>query len=233
VSTLRLLNVVKRYEAAAETVQAVDGVTLTVASGQLVAVYGPSGSGKTTLLAVAAAIVPPDEGRVLFGDSDVGALSPRQSARYRREQIGLVFQSFHLAPGASALENAAMKLLSLGHTLQDAEREVRPWLERLGLAKRLEHKPGELSTGERQRVAIARALANGPRLLLADEPTGNLDSRRSREVLELLVEICRERQMPALVVTHDPQAACVLDHVYTLRDGQLAEGLDLDLRVAL
>jgi putative ABC transport system ATP-binding protein len=233
VSTLQLVNVVKRYEAAAETVKAVDGVTLTLAAGEFAAIYGPSGSGKSTLLAVAAAIVAPDEGRVLFDGSNVGSLSSRARARYRREEVGLLFQSFHLAPGASALENAAFKLLSLGHTLREAEREARPWLERMGLSERIHHKPGELSMGERQRVALVRALVNRPRLLLADEPTGSLDSRRGREILEMLVEICRERQMLALIVTHDPQAAGMLDRVYTLRDGRLSEGLDLDLRVTI
>ena len=119
-SALQLVNVVKRYEVAAETVKAVDGVTLTLAAGKLAAIYGPSGSGKSTLLAVAAAIVPPDEGRVLFDGTDIGGLSPRARARYRREEIGLLFQSFHLAPGASALENAAFKLLSLGYVASDA-----------------------------------------------------------------------------------------------------------------
>jgi len=233
VSTLELRDVVKRYNGAGETINAVDGVSLNIAPGEFVALYGPSGSGKTTLLTMAAAIKQPDSGSVVFGGREVSGLSQRESARYRREELGIVFQSFHLAAGASALDNAALKLFSLGMRLDDARQMARPWLERVGLGERLEHRPSEMSMGERQRVAIARALANSPRLLLADEPTGNLDSKRSREVLGMLGEICRDQDIPVLLVTHDPQATSFVDEVYTLRDGRLTEGLDLDLHAAI
>jgi putative ABC transport system ATP-binding protein len=233
VSTLQLREVVKRYTGIGETVHAVDGVSLKVEPGEFVALYGPSGSGKTTLLLMAAAIMRPDAGEVMFGGRDVSGLSSRESARYRREEIGVVFQSFHLMAGASALDNAALKLLALGLTLDEAARAARPWLERVGLGDRLEHTPAEMSMGERQRVAIARALANNPLLLLADEPTGNLDSKRSREVLGMLGEICREDKLPILLVTHDPQATAFVDQVYTLRDGHLTEGLDVELRATI
>lgn len=232
-STLQLRDVVKRYAGAGEIVNAVDGVSLSVAPGEFVALYGPSGSGKTTLLTMAAAITRPDSGSVVFDGREVSALPPRESARYRREELGVVFQSFHLAAGASALDNAALKLFSLGMRLDDARQMARPWLERVGLGERLEHRPSEMSMGERQRVAIARALANSPRLLLADEPTGNLDSKRSREVLGMLGEICREQDIPVLLVTHDPQATSFVDQVYTLRDGRLTEGLDLELHATV
>jgi putative ABC transport system ATP-binding protein len=231
--TLELRDVSKRYISAGETVNAVDHVSLSVAPGEFVALYGPSGSGKTTLLLLAAAIMHPDEGKVFFDGCEISDLSPRASARYRREQTGVVFQSFHLMGGASALDNAAVKLLALGMTLRDAATTVRPWLERVGLGERINHTPAEMSMGERQRVAIARALANSPRLLLTDEPTGNLDSKRSREILELLSGICREREIPVVLVTHDPQATSLVDSVYTLRDGKLTEGLDLELRAAI
>jgi putative ABC transport system ATP-binding protein len=229
--SLELRQVSKRYVSAGETVHAVEGVSLEIPSGEFVALYGPSGSGKTTLLAMAAAMIRPDEGSVLFEGREVSRLSTRESARYRREQTGVVFQSFHLTGGASALENAAIKLLALGMTLDQATAAAKPWLQRVGLAARLHHRPAEMSMGERQRVAIARALANDPRLLLADEPTGNLDSRRSREILELLAELAAERGIPVLLATHDPQAAVVADRVYTLRDGHLSEGLDLELAI--
>jgi putative ABC transport system ATP-binding protein len=228
--TLELREVSKRYVSAGETIHAVDRVSLDVAPGEFVALYGPSGSGKTTLLLLAAAIMQPEEGKVLFDGREVSDLSARESARYRREQIGVIFQSFHLMGGASALENAAMKLLALGLTLGDATTAARPWLERVGLGERIDHTPAEMSMGERQRVAIARALANDPRLLLADEPTGSLDSKRSREILGMLTEICHERQIPVLLATHDPQATAFVDRIYTLRDGQLTEGLDVDLQ---
>ena len=227
--TLELREVSKRYAGAGETVHAVDRVSLSIAPGEFVALYGPSGSGKTTLLMLAAAIMQPDAGSVVFDGREVSGLSASESARYRREQTGVVFQSFHLT-GASALDNAAVKLLALGMTRGDARATAQPWLERVGLGERIEHTPAAMSMGERQRVAIARALANSPRLLLADEPTGNLDSKRSREILELLSGVCRERQIPVLLVTHDPQATSFVDRVCTLRDGKLTEGLALDLR---
>ena len=231
--TLRLLEVSKRYIGAGETIAAVDRVSLEVGPGEFVALYGPSGSGKTTLLLMAAALLQPDAGRVLFEGREVSSLSANESARYRRERAGVIFQSFHLTSGASALDNAAMKLLSLGMTLGEASAIARPWLERVGLGERVEHTPAQMSMGERQRVAIARALANDPGVLLADEPTGNLDSRRGREILELLTEICRERKIPVLLVTHDPQATAYVDRVFTLRDGKLSDGLDIDLHSSL
>lgn len=231
--TLQLRDVVKHYAAGEETVRAVDGVSLSVAPGELVALYGPSGSGKTTLLLIAAALLAPDSGEVLFEGTDVSHLGARESARYRRREVGFVFQSFHLLAGASALNNAALRLLCDGYSLADARREVRPWLERVGLGRRIDRRAGELSMGERQRVAIARALAGSPRLLLADEPTGNLDSRRTREILELLRELSHERRMPGVLVTHDPRAQRFVDRVYTLRDGSLSDGLDADLESAL
>jgi putative ABC transport system ATP-binding protein len=226
VNTLELTEVVKHYPARGETVRAVDGVSLKVEPGEFAALYGPSGSGKTTLLLLAAALMEPDSGSVKFGGSNVAHLSQRDAARYRRTDVGFVFQTFHLVPVASALDNAALKLLSEGLSLDQARHKARPWLERVGLGPRISHTPRELSKGECQRVAIARALANDPRLLLADEPTGNLDTNRSREILTLLRELCDEREIPVLLVTHDPEAATYADRVYTLRDGLLEEGLD-------
>ncbi|HXC23256.1 MAG TPA: ABC transporter ATP-binding protein [Solirubrobacteraceae bacterium] len=232
-SALELRDVVKRYDSGSETVNAIDGVSLSIGSGEFVALYGPSGSGKTTLLMMAATIKSPDSGSIVFDGREVGRLDKRESARFRRETVGIVFQSFHLMQGASALDNAALKLFALNMRLDEARDTARPWLERLGLGRRLEHRPSELSMGERQRVAIARALANKPRMLLADEPTGNLDSRRSREVLGLLGEISVEQQIPVMLVTHDPQATGFVNQVYTLRDGTLSEGLDLDLHATV
>jgi ABC-type lipoprotein export system ATPase subunit len=226
VSALELRQVTKHYQSGAETVKAVDGISMSVSGGEFVALYGPSGSGKTTLLLLAGALTAPDSGSVLFDGRDVGELSEREGALYRRRDVGFVFQSFHLMPHTSALDNATIKLTGSGHTLREARREARPWLERVGLGDRAEHPPEQLSMGERQRVAIARALAGEPRLLLADEPTGNLDSRRSREILALMRDICHERHIPALLVTHDLDATKFVDRVHTLRDGHLADGMD-------
>jgi putative ABC transport system ATP-binding protein len=228
-NTLRLREVVKHYPSAGETVRAVDGVSLEIPPGELVALYGPSGSGKTTLLLLCAGLMAPDRGQVLFGERDIGGLSQRESSRYRLRDVGFIFQSFHLMPGASALENALIKLPVEGTSVREARELTEPWLQRVGLGERMHHRPAQLSMGERQRVAIARALVNKPRLLLADEPTGNLDSKRTREILALLRDVCREREIPGLLVTHDAEAIPFVDRTLTLRDGRLSEGLDAEL----
>ena len=219
--TLQLCDVVKHYPGAGEVVRAVDGVSLTVAPGEVVAVYGPSGSGKSTLLLLAAGLLRPDAGAVRFGGREVGALSDSEAAAYQRRDVGFVPQSFSLMPGVPAVENAAVKLLADRMPLGEARRRVIPWLERFGLGERLDHTPDRLSGGERQRVAIVRALVNEPGVILADEPTGNLDSRRGHDVLGLLAAFGRERGRAVLLVTHDPHAATFADRVHTLRDGRL------------
>jgi putative ABC transport system ATP-binding protein len=217
---LELREVVKQYRDS-EVVCAVDRVSLRVAPGELVALYGPSGSGKTTLLLLAAGIERPDAGEVAFGGHALSALSQVELALYQRRTVGFVAQDAHLMAGVPAVENAALKLLADRISLREARRRAGVWLERVGLGHRLDHDPAHLSGGERQRVAIARALVNEPSLVLADEPTGNLDSRRGREILELLAGICREGRTGALLVTHDPQAADVADRVLVLRDGRI------------
>jgi putative ABC transport system ATP-binding protein len=227
-SALALRDVVKHYPSGSETVRAVDGVSLEVEPGEFIALYGPSGSGKTTLLLLAAGLLAPDNGVVLFDGHDVGRMSGRESASYRLHDVGFVFQSFHLMPGASALDNALIKLPVCGYTVREAREKTTPWLQRVGLGDRLDHRPDQLSMGERQRVAIARALVGEPRLLLADEPTGNLDSARSREILTLLRDVCHERRIPGLLVTHDVEAISFVDRTLTLRDGRLIEGIEAE-----
>ncbi len=220
-SGLELSGLSKAYGSGAQRVIALDGVSLTVAPGEFVALCGPSGSGKTTLLLLAAGLADADSGRVLFDGRDVGGLSDREAAAFRLRDVGFVFQSFHLQPHTSALDNATIKLTGAGQTLREARRRALPWLERVGLGARASHTAQQLSMGERQRVAIARALANEPRLLLADEPTGNLDSARSAEILALMREVCHEHGIPGVLVTHDPEAARHVDRIHTLRDGRL------------
>ncbi|MBA3808229.1 MAG: ABC transporter ATP-binding protein [Solirubrobacterales bacterium] len=218
---LELDNVVKRYSVGSEVVRAVDGVSLTLCAGEIVALHGPSGSGKSTLLMLAAALMAPDSGQVRFEGRDLGRFSAVEAANYQRRQLGFVYQSFHLMAGVPAVENAAIKLLADRTPLRQARRASVPWLERVGLASRLNHTPDQLSGGERQRVAIARALINDPRLILADEPTGSLDTQRGGEILELLAEICHQQRAAMLLVTHDPQAAAIADRVCVMRDGKL------------
>jgi putative ABC transport system ATP-binding protein len=228
-SALALRDVVKHYPSGGETVRAVDGVTLEIDRGEFVALYGPSGSGKTTILLLAAGLMKPDRGNVFFDSRDIGGMSGRESAHYRLVDVGFVFQSFHLMPGTSALDNALIKLPVSGYTVHEAREKTIPWLERVGLGDRLDHRPEQLSMGERQRVAIARALVGEPRLLLADEPTGNLDSARTREILALLRDVCHERRIPGLLVTHDAEAISFVDRTLTLRDGRAVEGIDAEL----
>jgi putative ABC transport system ATP-binding protein len=222
---LEARGLVKHYAVAGgEVVRAIDGVSLRIAGGELVALYGPSGSGKTTLLKLIAAVMRPDAGTIALDGVEVTTLSERAASRYRLLDVGFVLQSFHLIAGLSAIDNAALKLMGTGLGAREAHRRITPLLERLGVDERAEHRVHELSMGEQQRIAIAKALSTEPRLLLADEPTASLDTRRGRDVLALLTEVCRERGTAVLLVTHDPQAAAFADRVQTLRDGRLLDG---------
>lgn len=221
---LELRELVKHYPAVyGEPVRAVDHVSLSVASGELLVLYGPSGSGKTTLLMLIAGLLRPDAGEVIVGGRDVSKLSGRDAARYRMRELGFIRQAVNLIPGADALDNAALKLMGADMGAREARGRIRPMLMRLGLQERAAHRPEQLSMGERQRVMIARALSTDPKLVLADEPTGNLDTKRGGEVLRLLQDVCRERGAAVVLVTHDPRAAAYADRVQTLRDGRLVE----------
>jgi putative ABC transport system ATP-binding protein len=220
---LELRDLVKHYHVGeGEPVRAVDGVSLSVAPGELVALYGPSGSGKSTLLMLIAALLVPDSGAVLVGGRDISHLGDAERARYRLRELGFLDQSADLLPGGDVVQNAAMKLWLLEHA-REAERRVQPLLVRVGLGERLHHRADRLSMGERQRVMLVRALSTEPKLVLADEPTGNLDTLRSREVLELLAEVCREQSTAVLLVTHDPLAAAYADRVHALIDGRIVD----------
>ncbi len=220
---LELRDLVKHYPVGdGPPVRAVDGASLRVQAGELVALYGPSGSGKTTLLNLIAALLRPDSGAVIVDGRDISTLSDAEASRYRLNELGFVDQSFDLLPGGNVVQNASMKLwIAVG--VRKGKRRVEPLLVRLGLERRLRHRAEQLSMGERQRVMIARALSTEPKLVLADEPTGNLDTQRSGEVLQLLSDICREHGTAVLLVTHDPQATLFADHVYMLRDGQIVK----------
>jgi putative ABC transport system ATP-binding protein len=220
---LKLGDLVKHYPAVGgEPVRAVDGVSLHVRPGEMVALYGPSGSGKTTLLLMIATLLQPTSGTVTINDQDVSSLSERDASHFRLSELGFIRQNFDLLPGVSAIDNAVLKLLKTARW-REAHRQITPLLQRLGLGERLAHRAETLSMGERQRVMIARALSTEPSLLLADEPTGSLDSQRSREVLELLRELCRERGVAIVLVSHDPLAAGYADRVFALRDGKLSD----------
>jgi putative ABC transport system ATP-binding protein len=219
---LELRDLVKHYHVGdGEPIRAVDGVSMSVAPGEFVALYGPSGSGKTTLLEVIAGISRLDGGAVVVDGRDLAAMSQRELDAYRLRHLGIIGQPNNLIPGARAIENASLKLwLSNKRGARDT---IVPLLQRLGLGERLRHRTEQLSMGERQRVLIAMALATDPKVVLADEPTGTLDTQRTKEVLGLLREVCRERGAAVVLATHDPLAAAFADQVHELRDGRLGE----------
>jgi putative ABC transport system ATP-binding protein len=220
---LELRELVKHYRLGDddEPVRAVDGVSMTIARGEFVALYGPSGSGKTTLLELIAGLKEPDGGSVLVNGRDIFQMSVKEGHAYRLNQLGIIGQPRNLIPGAKAVQNASLKLLL--KSVRNAEPRIEPLLAQLGLGQRLRHRTEQLSMGERQRVLIALALSLDPELVVADEPTGNLDTHRTREVLELLRNLCHERQMALLLATHDPQVAHYADRVHELSDGRLTE----------
>jgi putative ABC transport system ATP-binding protein len=218
---LELEDVVKRYSGASEQVHAVGGITLRVNPGEMLALHGPSGSGKTTLLLMIAALLRPDSGAIRYDGRDLASLSAQQISEYQLCEVGFVYQRFRLMARASALENATRKLLVGGVRMREAQARAEPWLERVGLGERIDHTPSEMSGGECQRVAIARVLACEPRLILADEPTGNLDSARARDIVELLSSIAHERNAAVLLVTHDLAALEIADRSLALHDGRL------------
>jgi putative ABC transport system ATP-binding protein len=218
---LELQEVVKYYRGLDEEVRAVDGVSMTVSEGEMVSLVGPSGSGKTTLLVLMAALLRADAGVIRYGERDLASLSKSEVCGYLMHEVGFISQSSHLWPRSSAIRNAAQKLIVTGMGVRDARERVIPWLRRVGLGDRLEHAAGQLSGGERQRVAIARVLACEPRLILADEPTGSLDTARSRDIVALLRSSASERGAMVVLVTHDKEVASLADRRYTLRDGKL------------
>lgn len=220
---LELKEVSKHYVSPGEEIRAVDGVSVKVTAGDFVAIFGPSGSGKSTLLSLAGGLLSPDTGTVLFEGKDLAALRKREVLSYRREKIGLVFQGFNLVTGMSAEENVALPLLLRRASHGEAHEQARQALDDVGMLHRSAHSPSELSGGEQQRVAVARALVGQPMLVLADEPTGNLDSEAGDAVLKLLSGLTRERGVATILATHDAQAARYADRLMQMRDGRLVE----------
>jgi putative ABC transport system ATP-binding protein len=229
---LELERASKHYESPGGAITAVDDVSMSVGEGELVAIFGPSGSGKTTLLLLAAGLLRADAGSVRFQARDLAALPKREVLSYRRTELGFVFQSFNLVAGLTAEENAAMPLLLRGVHHREARERALAALGAVGLGHRSSHTPAKLSGGEQQRVAIARALVGEPKLILADEPTGNLDSETGDAVLDLLSALPRERGAATVLVTHDARVARYADRVLGMRDGKLTEA-DLEPQLAI
>jgi putative ABC transport system ATP-binding protein len=223
VPAARVRNLTKTYGIGQALVRALDDVTLDLAAGEFTAVMGPSGSGKSTLMHCCAALDRADAGQVFIGEQEITRLKDKALTRLRRDEIGFVFQSYNLVPTLTAEENIKLPMAIAGR------RPDRAWyesvIETVGLGDRLRHKPSELSGGQQQRVAVARALASRPRIVFADEPTGNLDSRSGAEVLELLRRSVDDHDQTIVMVTHDPVAAAYTDRVVFLADGRVVDEL--------
>jgi putative ABC transport system ATP-binding protein len=222
---IRSRDIKRHFQRGEYTVRAVDGITLDVRSGELVGIVGTSGSGKTTLLNLVGGLDTPTDGHLEVMGQRLDALDSRGLALYRRSVIGIVFQSFQLLPAQTAFENVALPLVLQNVARRERRSLVETALERVSLSDRMDHLPSELSAGQQQRVAIARALVKQPRLLLADEPTGNLDSRTSVEILRLLQQLNHEQQLTVVLVSHDENAVeQIADRVVRIEDGRLVTG---------
>ena len=218
-SMLRAKCIKKIYKNGKKDLHILQGIDFEVVKGETVAILGPSGAGKSTLLHILGGIDKPTSGNILLNGSDIYKLSDNKRAWLRNNKIGFVFQFYHLLSEFTALENAAMPALAAGRKAKDAAQRL---LEDFGLGKRLRHRPYELSGGEQQRVAIARALINNPDILLCDEPTGNLDSKMGKEILDILFKMNRESSAVIIIVTHDKEIARNAHRVIEIKDGRIA-----------
>jgi len=223
VAVLEASGIVRGFAEGSGSLQVLRGLQLQVAAGERIAIVGVSGSGKTTLLQVLGGLDAPDAGQVLVQGQDIHAMPERQRCALRNRTLGFIYQFHHLLPEFSALENVAMPLLVRREPVADAMARARQLLQQVGLSERLAHRPHQLSGGERQRAAVARALVTQPRLVLADEPTGNLDGANAAQVFELMLELNRELGTSLVVVTHDRRLAARMDRVLVLKDGILLE----------
>jgi lipoprotein-releasing system ATP-binding protein len=223
---LSLRGLHRSYKSGDRSLHVLNGVDLDVYAGEIVGLIGPSGSGKSSLLHAAGLLEKPDQGKIIVAGADCTTMADAQRTRVRLNAIGFVYQFHHLLPEFTALDNVALPLRIAGETMEAARERAESLLARLGLAERLHHQPAQLSGGEQQRVAIARGLANRPALVLADEPTGNLDPHTSHDVFENLREVTREEGVAALVATHNLELASHMDRVFALKDGHLEERAD-------
>lgn len=212
----------KEYQISkSETLKVLKGIDTEIYEGEVISIVGPSGAGKSTLLHIIGTLDKPTSGEVIFDDEDVFRLSANELARFRNTKIGFVFQFHHLLPEFTALENVCLAEMISGKSLKEAEPKARELLTEVGLGARLEHKPSELSGGEAQRVAIARALVNSPKVILADEPTGNLDTKNSDEVMHLIFDLRKKYNRTFVIVTHNEKFAGMTDRTLKMVDGQI------------
>ncbi len=220
---IKIENLYKIYPVGKEKVVALGGINLEIPKGQICCILGTSGSGKSTLLNQLAGLEKPTKGRVLIGGVNVSALSEGQLAKFRQKNVGFIFQSYNLLQSYSALENVAMPLMFRGIGKGLRNRRAKVILKQVGLGKRMHHKPAQMSGGQQQRVGIARAFVAKPKIVFADEPTGNLDTKTTKEVMELMVRLCRKNNQTLVLVTHDRELALYADRIITLIDGNVVD----------
>lgn len=218
---LRAVNIIKKYRLGNQVVSVLNGINLEIVPGEVVTLLGTSGCGKTTFLNIAAGLERPTRGEILINGHALNKISEKKMAVFRRRYVGFVFQLYNLIPSLSALENAILPLIFEGVPAPVREKKGRELLKKMGLGNRLRHKPTELSGGQRQRISLARAMVNNPRIIFADEPTGNLDSRTTEEILELLISTVRENGQTLVMVTHDQDVAAHGDRIVEMVDGQI------------
>ena len=218
---LETKNLVKEYKLGGEEVHALRSVSLKINEGEMVAIIGPSGSGKSTLMHILGGLDRPDSGEVFVDGENLSKLSQRKLAEYRNKKIGFIFQTFNLQPDLTATENVELPLVIAGKGSRERKKLAQEALEKVGLKDRVKHKPNELSGGQRQRVSIARALVNSPKIIFADEPTGNLDTKTGANVLALLKKLNQEDGVTLIIVTHDEEIDSACDRVIKMRDGEI------------
>ncbi len=220
---IRTENLHRHFTMGDQVVRALNGVSATVEAGEFVAMMGPSGSGKSTLLYLLGGLDRPTEGRVWINDQELSRLAESELARYRQREVGFIFQSFHLVPTMTALQNVMLPMIFAQTPPAERRKRALALLTKVGLSERADHRPTELSGGQQQRVAVARALANDPHIILADEPTGNLDSHTGEEIMQLLGRLNREAGCTILIVSHDPSVTDYTTRALHLLDGQLVD----------
>ena len=218
---LRLENISKTFKQGESSLGVLDDITFTLEEGEIIALVGPSGSGKSTFLSIAGLLENPSSGKIYFNDQDCSKSSDRLRTKIRRESLGFIYQFHHLLPEFTALENVMIPGMLLDKSENEVKEEAIILLDSLGLKERLSSMPSELSGGEQQRVAIARSLINKPQLILADEPTGNLDNANAEKVINIIIKQARERKLSAIIVTHNVELAGKTDKVMTIRDGKI------------
>ena len=218
---IKIENLRKVYPVGKERIVALNNISFDIEEGEICCILGTSGSGKSTLLNQLAGLEKPTKGSVTIGKTNISVLSETRLAKFRQKYIGFVFQSYNLLPAYTALENVAMPLMFRGVSKKKREQKAKELLKLVGLGKRLSHKPTQMSGGQQQRVGIAQAFVSKPKIIFADEPTGNLDSKTTREVMELMVNLCRKYKETFVLVTHDRDLALYADRIITLADGEI------------